>query len=118
MITKMTSWAVCGVRGNDKQSSHNLKSDPSPESPSDHDKTSTQLQTLSGVAMATDHTHHPPSYHPHPRESVGLVSKRLLDLARLHYLRERGMEARLVYFVPRGTSLENVLLIATPTNAA
>ena len=57
----------------------------------------------------------PPSYHPHPREDVGLMCKRLLDEARLHYLRERGMDGRLVYFVPRGTSLENILLIATPT---
>ena len=54
------------------------------------------------------------SYHPHPREVMGLKCKRLLDLARLHYLSERNMEGKLVYFVSPDTSLENVLLIATP----
>ena len=54
------------------------------------------------------------SYHPHPREATGILCKRFLDLARLHYLRDRGLEARLVYFVSRETSLENVLLIGTP----
>ena len=66
------------------------------------------------ITKTTSPAHHPPSYHPHHREGVGLVCKRLLDLARLHYLRERGVEGTLVYFVSRATSLENVLLIATP----
>ena len=66
-----------------------------------------------GNAMTTSPSL-PPSYSPHPREGVGMVCKRVLDLARLHWLWERGWGGRLVTFVPRATSLENVLLIATP----
>ncbi len=53
-------------------------------------------------------------YIAHPKESIGLQCKRLIDTARLMYLSEHGFNARLVYFVDRATSLENVLLIATP----
>ena len=70
--------------------------------------------THSNITTATGSTHYPPSYHPHPREAVGIKCKRLLDYARLQYLKERGMTGQLAYFVSRGTSLENVLLIATP----
>ena len=111
LIAKMTSWAVCGVRSPDQDSSdveHDHTDDIGPESNSSLEK------TPHSVAMATSSAPHPPSYHPHPRESVGLKCKRVLDMARLSYLRERGMDSRLVYFVSRSTSLENVLLIATP----
>ena len=66
-----------------------------------------------GNAMTTSPSF-PPSYCPHPQEGVGVMCKRVLDLARLHWLREMGWGGRLVTFVPRATSLENVLLIATP----
>ena len=52
-------------------------------------------------------------YIPHPNEGVGLMCKRLIDVARLHYLTQCGLRAELVYYVSRDTSLENVLLIAT-----
>ena len=137
LVTKMTSWAVCGIRDpyddhspcND--SSASMGTNPSvttdtgparlsPTSPVTttsyaHPNMTPTSYTHPNITTETSHTHYPPSYHPHPRESVGTMCKRLLDLARLHYLKQRGMEARLVYFVPRGTSLENVLLIATPS---
>lgn len=51
---------------------------------------------------------------PHPNEGVGLKCKRLIDLARVHYLQENGLRAaHLVHYVPKDTSLENVLLVAT-----
>ena len=53
-------------------------------------------------------------YIPHPREAIGLKCKRLIDLGRLAYLKEHGLDARLVYFVEKATSLENVMIIATP----
>ena len=121
LITKMTSWAVCGVRGPEKGShdldkeSHDLDHDNTPFNDSTTNSDSTiNSSSVHHVTMATGSTHHPPSYHPHPREPVGLTCKRLLDLARLHYLKTRGWDGRLVHFVSRGTSLENVLLIATP----
>ena len=51
---------------------------------------------------------------PHPREHVGLKCKRLIDMARVHYLKKRGFLPRLLYYVERETSLENVLLLAVP----
>lgn len=60
-------------------------------------------------------SHTSSGYFPHPKEGIGLKCKRLVDLARLSYLQEHGFDARLVYFVGKTTSLENVLLIATPT---
>lgn len=56
-------------------------------------------------------------YVPHPNEGVGLECKRLLDLARIHYLRQNGMRTELVNYVDRDTSLENVLLLAWPDAA-
>lgn len=50
---------------------------------------------------------------PHPNEGVGLKCKRLLDMARVEYLRENGLRAELLYYVERDVSLENVLLLAT-----
>ena len=140
LVSKMTSWAVCGVRSpyhhgslSDTEHDH-TENDVIPESNSDTatiDSAQSSIamatssaqssvavtthSTQSSIAMATSPT--PPSYCPHPREGVGLKCKRVLDLAKLHYLRERGMEGRLVYFVSRATSLENVLLIATTTAA-
>ena len=54
------------------------------------------------------------SYIPHPKEAIGLKCKRLLDIARLRYLRGCGFTAKLVYYVDRSVSLENVLLVAMP----
>lgn len=54
------------------------------------------------------------SYIPHPKEAIGLKCKRLLDIARLRYLRGCGFTAKLVYYVDRSVSLENVLLVAVP----
>ena len=52
-------------------------------------------------------------YVPHPKEGIGLKCKRLLDLARVHYLEQNGLKAQLLYYVDKRTSLENVLLLAT-----
>ena len=62
-----------------------------------------------GVSME-----HGRGYIPHPKEAIGLKCKRLIDLGRVAYLEERGLDARLVYFVEKATSLENVMIIATP----
>lgn len=46
------------------------------------------------------------------REQVGRRAKQLLDWARVLYLRDRGFDARLCYFVPKAVSLENVCIVA------
>ncbi|KAJ8721126.1 hypothetical protein PYW08_006591 [Mythimna loreyi] len=46
------------------------------------------------------------------RCSVGRRAKLLLDWARVLELRARGLDARLLYFVPAAVSLENVCIVA------
>ena len=61
------------------------------------------------------HSYGSTGYVPHPKESIGLKCKRLLDYGRLVYVqRECGLAAKLAYYVDRETSLENVLLIVSP----
>lgn len=133
LITKMSSWAVCGVRGTGKEDfeSRDLEHEHSPYDNSatvnsDDVVITSSTHPISTMATSSTHSpsttmtssaHHdrPRSYHPHPREATGIMCKRVLDLARLSYLRDNGMDGRLVYFVSRATSLENVLLIATPS---
>lgn len=66
---------------------------------------------ITGDGPGVDERRH--GYIPHPNEGVGLMCKRLIDQARVHYLKEQGLKAQLVYYVDRKVSLENVLLIAT-----
>ena len=53
-------------------------------------------------------------YVPHPKEDIGLKCKRLLDFARVRFLRQAGFDAHLIYYTSKEVSLENVLLIARP----
>ena len=48
------------------------------------------------------------------RAELGHCAKRLLDEGRAAWLREQGWQARLVRFVRREASPENVLLLASP----
>ena len=86
LISHMSSWAVCGVRAEDAEWDHSAE----------------------GVVQNC-HTH----YIPHPKEEIGLKCKRLIDMARVWELRQSGLDARLVYYVDKTVSLENVLLVAT-----
>lgn len=46
------------------------------------------------------------------REEIGRRAKALIDYGRVLYLREKGFEARLCYYVPTTESLENVCIVA------
>lgn len=130
LICHMSSWAVCGVRPPAKP----LPSrDMSELDSKDSVGALANLDVVSGTAedeeygvksrdgepsanntkKVTGHTRW--GYVPHPNEEIGLKCKRLIDLARLNYLRENGLKAWLIYYVDRNTSLENVLLIAVPS---
>lgn len=50
------------------------------------------------------------------REVIGRRAKAILDFGRVLYLREKGFEARLCYYVPTKVSLENVCIVAKGTN--
>lgn len=49
------------------------------------------------------------------REQVGRNAKALLDWGRILYLRERGYDATLCYYVPTSVSLENMCIVAKRT---
>lgn len=57
-----------------------------------------------------DHAHS--GYKPHPKEDIGLQCKHFLNTIRCQRLSQLGYETKLVQYVERETSLENVLLIA------
>lgn len=50
------------------------------------------------------------------RAALGFKCKRIIDIGRLMWLRERGLDAKLVRYVPPSISPENHLLIAKPSN--
>ena len=120
MICHMTSWAVCGTRPRRDEDTTISDSPPRCKQPklsrSDSDSQSTDSHSPIPIPEECDHeaTHSSQGYVPHPKERIGLMCKRLIDFARLSYLRKNGLDARLVYFVDKATSLENALLICIP----
>ncbi|XP_012697417.2 tRNA:m(4)X modification enzyme TRM13 homolog isoform X2 [Clupea harengus] len=48
------------------------------------------------------------------REHIGRLCKLLIDQGRVHYLRQRGLDADLCFYTSPDISLENVLLTAVP----
>lgn len=49
------------------------------------------------------------------REAIGIKSKRILDYGRMAALTKLGYNTQLVTYIPRDVSLENVMLIASPS---
>ena len=124
MICHMSSWAVCGVRPSSEPREGSSAEEGFEESADlgmQHDAC-----VLDGAAskpesvQKTTHDLHsgrkptkPHLYIPHPKESIGIKCKRLIDFARVSYLRNHGFDVKLVNYVDRRTSLENVLLVVT-----
>ena len=132
LVCHMSSWAVCGVRpppksspGESKmQTEHADQIEPvdttdDVEGMAECEKGEKEDKEKESVSQASQKENTGRTrrwgYVPHPNEEIGLQCKRLIDLARLSYLRENGLRAWLVYYVDRSTSLENVLLVALPT---
>lgn len=135
IISLMSSWAVCGIRPQKAASSdstHTADDEGSHTDTSHKDSCCTpssfvsddhvpSVEAVSPYPTMEDIDNlkgkqTPLGYVPHPKESTGLKCKRLIDAARVWYLRQHGLDARLVYFVDQSTSLENVLLIAVSSN--
>ncbi|CAK9310213.1 unnamed protein product [Citrullus colocynthis] len=56
------------------------------------------------------------SMNPVERAVLGFMCKEIIDMGRLMWMKERGLETQLVKYVPSGISPENHLLIATCRN--
>ena len=131
LICHMTSWGVCGVRP-DSKSAIESKDFPPPAPPppppppppptQPHPSPCSSLEDGDNEApvghLEDTHASMASGYIPHPKEAIGLKCKRLLDIARIRYLRGCGYSAKLVYYVDRSTSLENVLLVAVPNESS
>ncbi|CAG8506358.1 15401_t:CDS:2 [Acaulospora colombiana] len=104
----MSSWAVCGQRprhGDNENGEHEENDDGGEGKEHDHehyDFDDTKLH-YSGL----DHC---------ARENLGYKCKRILDFGRYRYLQDNGFEVELIYYVEPHTSLENLALMAVPTN--
>ena len=128
IISLMSSLAVCGIRpqktaryecattADSDVSQQSTSNGDSCHTPGSHCDGSLGTMSTSAVTGTDDEAGHTPrgGYVPHPREEIGLKCKRLIDTARVWYLKQHGFEARLVHFVEQSTSLENVLLVAVP----
>ena len=122
MICHMSSWAVCGVRPGcmpregrcvEQRTKElvDLKMNGASVSMSESCQNTTQVETMTHDQTSGTPLPRPYSYIPHPKESVGIKCKRLIDFARVCYLRDCGFDVKLVNYVDRVTSLENVLLV-------
>lgn len=83
IITKMTSWSICGHRGGKEG---DVVKDEAEEELEKNEK--------------------------ERKEQVGWRCKRILDYARKVYMEENGFDCSLKYYVKSKTTLENVCLIA------
>lgn len=54
---------------------------------------------------------------PEERLRIGRLCKRLIDGGRLHFLKARGFNGKLSYYVSSQVTLENVLLVAAASSS-
>ncbi|EDO46123.1 predicted protein [Nematostella vectensis] len=100
LLCCMSSWATCGMRppqGSSKEAEH-CNTDESGETDDDNGVDGSDKGL--GLSIAD-------------REEIGRQCKRLLDAGRVWYLREKGFNTSLAYYVDSSVSLENVVLLAT-----
>lgn len=96
IITKMVSWAICGT-GMSRERRKAL------EEQQLTDQEIKDIQSNQRLSLEE-------------RESIGLMCKRVLDYARIEYLRKLGYVADLNYYVSKEVTLENVVLLARKVN--
>lgn len=102
-MTLMSSWAVSSLRPEPRLSRTTGLHAELEETLEDTELASTTKRT--GLSKSE-------------QEHVGITCKRLLDMGRIHYLRENGLHACLQYYVASEYSIENVALVArTPAIA-
>lgn len=86
LITKMASYAICGT-GMSRERRKLLEEGG-------------QTEESSKIKMTAER-----------REEIGIMCKRLLDYARLEFMREQGFDGELKFYVGNDVTLENVAMI-------
>ncbi|XP_014662523.1 PREDICTED: tRNA:m(4)X modification enzyme TRM13 homolog isoform X2 [Priapulus caudatus] len=95
LICGMTSWATCKLTDAGEQANSRDNADSKTDVTVNHD------ENVAANAVRWD------------REQVGGKCKRLIDHGRILYMKERGFDCRVRFYVDSSVSPENVLLIAT-----
>ena len=85
-ISLLTSWKTCG-----------MKYETKPE----------HIQSDLSLLPLRDW----PAFH---KEDIGYKCKRLIDMGRVSWLRNNGMQTELLTYVPQNVTVENVVIVATP----
>lgn len=108
-LTRMSSWAVCVNSSRPEEASGSKETSDSSTGDDDDEH---RIGTDKGLEELGSHL---PTLDFQARERLGQQCKRLLDVGRVRYLQKHGFDAELVYYVDKGTSLENLALMAVPS---
>ena len=110
ILSGLTSWATCGTgrpRGSRKDGDNPQQGDsdkegsaePDPEQPEEKVNNARRYDALN---LSRER-----------RESIGRKVKRIFDVARCQFIREKcGLDTKLLYYCDPDISLENVVLLA------
>lgn len=96
-FSRMSSWATCGLRPTNQDSAEQREDE-------EHEPAE-ETDAVNGFLSAGE------------REQVGRLCKRLIDGGRLHFLKTKGFDSKLVQYVSPQVTLENVLLTAVPSSS-
>ncbi|KAK9476423.1 methyltransferase TRM13-domain-containing protein [Lipomyces japonicus] len=115
IITKMSSWAVCGrrprsrVEGDQNALIGDAENDADDEAFEDEDHN----HERDDFGLESAQTH-PSGRSIAEREEIGFKVRALLDYGRVRNLEDKGYQVELVKYVDRSVSGENVCLLAIP----
>jgi hypothetical protein len=133
LLTALCGWATCGQPGATSTNEHHKPTDsiPSDIDGENHlvnneniannagsenhndDNDGSYPKTTQVIPIMPNHsTHHSGINDPEGRRLYGWKCKRLLDVARCHYLMKFGYHVQLVAYADTSTTLENIALVA------
>ncbi|KAK9465538.1 methyltransferase TRM13-domain-containing protein [Lipomyces arxii] len=101
ILSKMTSWAICGRRPNKLKNTDDLA--PNSSDDEHHDKLVTGENESMHVSKLSI------SY----REEIGHKVRAMIDYGRVRQLEHNGVKVELIRYVDKSVSSENVCLLAT-----
>ncbi|XP_021836566.1 tRNA:m(4)X modification enzyme TRM13 isoform X1 [Spinacia oleracea] len=102
-ITWFTSWAVDADHGSDVSDDGSLPSPIPPHPPSGNEECGGDARGVEGITR---------NMKAMDRAALGFMCKDIIDMGRLMWIKECGLEAKLVKYVPSDISPENRLLVA------
>ncbi|KNE62378.1 hypothetical protein AMAG_07601 [Allomyces macrogynus ATCC 38327] len=107
VLGQMGGWAICGPE----------RVAAAAEDGEEGEEPEHEVSAEEQAAAAAPGEHYSGLSHAE-REEIGFMVKRVLDYGRVVWLKEHGMDGKLVYYVDRAVSLENCALIAMPKRTA